>query len=657
MQQQSLIQSPMRFLNLGILAHIDAGKTSTTERILYDTGILEKLGSVDTGTTQTDSLEQEKQRGITIKAAVTAFSIGDVHVNLVDTPGHPDFIAEIERVLDVLDAAILVVSAVEGVQAQTRVLFRALKRRKVPFIIFANKIDRVGARFETLVKEIRTRLTPAVVPLGVVGKLGQKDATYSAYQRFPEYELPPVVEILAENDLDVLAGFVDHAEEIDQGLLRGSLVRQIRQGLVHPVIFGSAITGAGVSELLKAIAELLPSTVPDSAAPPAGTVFKIEREPGGEKIAYVRMFEGTLRTREKTLVGGEEHRVTAIKVFEDGSSAARTSVSAGQIAKIWGLSLAQIGDTVGASAKVERAAYFAPPLLETAIRPKDLKDRARLYSALSQLAEQDPMIYLRQDDNAGLLFVLLYGDVQKEVIQEALVSDFKVDAEFSKSTIIHVERVGGVGEAREEAPEPFIATIGLRIEPRPPGTGNRFILEINTGTVPASFCRAVQEATVETLQQGLYGWQVIDYQIAMTDSIRHRDWANSTAADHRKLAPLVVMDALKRAGTVVCEPIQQFRLECPSDCVGAVVSELVLLRGLPTDPRTEGTMSIVEGTIPASNVQGLQQLLPPLTRGEGFVETQFSHYDALPPHLGPFPTRRRTDKNPLNRSDYLRQVK
>ncbi len=644
----------MKYLSIGILAHVDAGKTTTTERILFDTGILEQMGSVDTGTTQTDSLEQEKRRGITIRAAVTAFSIGDVQVNLVDTPGHPDFIAEIERVLDILDAAVLVVSAVEGVQAQTRVIFRALKRRAIPFIIFANKIDRVGARCEALVDEIRARLTPAAVPIGYAIHLGQRDAMYCPYDTFPEQSIPSIVEIVAENDLDVLAQYIERKDSIDQSVLRQSLVRQVQRGAVHPILFGSAITGAGIAELLKAIADLLPASNPDVTAAPAGTVFKVERAPSGEKIVYIRMFEGSLRIRERALVGGEEQRITAIEVFTEGISTPKSTLAAGQIAKVWGLSRAQIGDPVGTSPKLQRSAYFAPPLLETAIRPKDPKDRGRLHAALAQLAEQDPLISLRQDDNAGLLFVNLYGEVQKEVIQESLISDFGVDAEFSESKIILVERVVGVGEAHDEAPEPFVATIGLRIEPRLIGSGSAFVFEINTGTLPAAFCRAVEEATWETLQQGLYGWQVIDWQVAMTKSIRHRDWANATAADHRKLAPLVVMDALKRAGTKVCEPIQQFHLECPSDSVGRVIAEVVLLRGLPTDPLTHGKVSVVEGTIPAATVQKLQQLLPSLTRGEGFVETTFSHYDFLttPPR-----TRPRTDKNPLNRRDYLRQVK
>lgn len=639
----------LKKLNIGILAHIDAGKTSTTERILFEAGALKNLGSVDTGTTSTDSLEQEKQRGITIQSAVTAFKVGDVHVNLVDTPGHPDFIAEIERTLDVLDAAVLVVSAVEGVQAQTRVLFRALKRRGIPFLIFVNKIDRMGARCFDLIDEIRARLTSNAVPLGTVSELGKPEADYVQF----EISSRDFVWVLADYDEEILSQSVEFEGQVDPDVLNASLKHQVRSGNIHPVVFGSAITGAGTENLIKTIAELLSVETSERKADPRGTVFKIERTARGEKVCYVRMFEGELSTRERVNVGGKEQRINAIQVFNQGRTESQESMSSGDIAKVWGLSEARIGSWLGKEEYQDRKNYFAPPLLETSIRSIDLKERGKLFNALAQLAEQDPLINLRQDDNAGLLFISLYGEVQKEVIEETLRSEFNVKVEFGDSSIIYIERVVGTGLAYDEAPNPFIATIGLRIEPRPEGAGNEFALEINPGTVPGSFLRAVEEAAEVTLQQGLYGWQVTDCKVTVTESIRHRDWATSTAADHRKLAPLTVMDALKTAGTAVCEPIQQFYLECPSDCVGGVIAEIVLLRALPAEPVEKGAISVVEGTVPAAKVQEVQKLMPGLTRGEGFIETNFSHYA---PVVGEPPTRPRTDKNPLNRADYLRQV-
>ena len=643
----------MKNLSIGILAHIDAGKTSTTERLLFQAGVIDQLGSVDAGNTQTDSMDQERRRGITIQAAVTAFRIGDIQVNLVDTPGHPDFIAEIERVLDVLDGAILVVSSVEGVQAQTRVLYRALKRMSIPCLIFANKIDRMGARYDSLLDDIRSRLTPTIAPLGSCNYIGQPTASFSLFDRFPETVRAGLIEVLADNDEDILRRFVDHGSNIEEGLIRRVLICQTRRGFIHPILFGSAITGAGIKDLVEAIAEFLPSAHPETDAALSGKVFKIERGPSGEKICYAKVVSGTVRARDRIKVGGIDQRVTAIQVFENGSTVACNKVEAGRVAKLRGLTDARIGDSLGKHDTSSSELRFSPPMMETTISARDPKEKGRLFTALSQLAEQDPFISLRVDDKAGALHVSLYGEVQREVIEETLTTEYKLKVDFSETTIIHVERPAGTGEALDEAPDPFVATIGLTVEPRPVDAGNVFELAVEPGLLPAGFFKAVEDAVMETLRQGLYGWQVIDCKVTMTKTIRYRDWANSTAADHRKLAPLVVMDALRQAGSKVHEPIQNFHLECPSDSVGALISEMSKLRAVPNEPTVRGAICSLEGTIPASKVRELQLLLPGLTRGEGFLDTDFSHYA---PVIGDYPVRLRTDNNPLDRKVYLRLI-
>ncbi len=643
----------MKTLSIGILAHVDAGKTSTTERLLFDTGMINELGSVDAGTTRTDSMDQERRRGITIQAAVTAFTIGDVQVNLVDTPGHPDFIAEIERVLDVLDGAILVISSVEGVQAQTRVLYRALKRMAIPCLIFANKIDRVGARYDSLLEEIRTRLTPTIAPLGSCTNIGEANADFHPFDRLPDPVRLGLIETLADNDEEILNRFVEQDTNIVDDILRRSLIDQTRRSLMHPVLFGSAITGAGIAHLIRAIAQFLPAMDYPFEGKPKGSIFKIERGGSGEKICFAKIVSGTLRARDHVLVGGIDERVTAVQIFENGTTIATNHVRAGRIAKLWGLSHARIGDGIGEGGSSARERRFSPPMLETGVSARDPKKRGQLYTALSELAEQDPFISLRIDENAGVLYVSLYGEVQREVIEEKLKSDYRIEVDFSETTTIHIERLTGVGKALDEAPDPFVATIGLTVEPRPVDSGNIFELGVEPGLVPASFFRAVEDAVMETLRQGLYGWQVLDCKITMTKTVRYRDWAQSTAADHRKLAPLVVMDALKRAGTRVHEPIQTFHLECPSDSLGGLIAEMVQLRAIPSEPTVRGPVGFLEGTIPAAKVRELQLILPGLTRGEGFLDTVFSHYD---PVIGDYPTRRRTDKNPLNRKMYLRLV-
>ncbi|MFN8492504.1 MAG: translation factor GTPase family protein [Caldilineaceae bacterium] len=645
----------MKTLNLGILAHVDAGKTSLTERLLFTTGVIRKLGSVDDGNTQTDTLALERQRGITIKSAVVSFVIDDVTVNLLDTPGHPDFIAEVERVLSVLDGAVLVISAVEGVQPQTRVLWRALQRLHIPVLLFVNKIDRAGAQDEALLQSIREKLTPVIIPMGSTSELGTRRALYTPYGANDTAFTAKLVDLLAEHDDALLAAYLDDETAVSYDQLLRALAVQTQQALVHPVFFGSAITGAGVDALIAGIKALLPAAEGDAAGPVAGTVFKIERGGAGEKIAYVRMFSGTVNVRDRIAFGQDyEARVTAVSVFERGAAVRRGVVAARQIGKLWGLNEVQIGDAIGCAQSTGARHYFAPPTLETVIVPRPPTGKSALHAALAQLVEQDPLINLRQDDIRQELFVSLYGEVQKEVIQATLATDFHIDVDFRETTTICIERPAGVGAAFEimgEAPNPFVATVGLRIEPAPINTGVEFRLTVELGSLPLSFHKAVEETVRTTLQQGLYGWQVIDCIVTMT----HSGYSSvaSTAGDFRLLTPLVLMDALKQAGASVYEPMNHFHLELPADTFGRMLPTLAQLRAVPQTPTLRDSICLVEGEIPAAHVHELQQQLPALTRGEGVLESAFDHYE---PMKGTPPTRPRWDHNPLNRKEYLLHV-
>ncbi|WP_158893684.1 elongation factor G [Amycolatopsis anabasis] len=652
-------------LNLGILAHIDAGKTSLTERLLFAAGVIDEIGSVDDGSTQTDSLALERQRGITIKSAVVSFVLDGRTVNLIDTPGHPDFIAEVERVLSVLDGAVLVVSAVEGVQAQTRVLMRTLRRLRIPTLIFVNKIDRAGARHESLLRSISGKLTPAIVPMGTPGGLGTRDARFTPHAEDAEFTAR-LIDVLAEHDDALLAAYVDDEAALSHRRLRGELAAQTGRALVHPVFFGSAITGAGTDALITGIRELLPASAGDADGPVSGTVFKVERGPAGEKIAYARMFSGTVRTRDRLRFGaGGEGKVTAIAVFDRGSADRSASVSAGRIGKLWGLGDIRVGDAIGLPrpAKHHR---FAPPTLETVVVPDRPADKGALHVALTQLAEQDPLINLRQDEMRQEISVSLYGEVQKEVIQATLADEFGVDVTFRETTTICLERPIGTGAAVEtiaKEPNPFLATIGLRVEPAPIGSGVAFRLGIELGSLPLAFVKAIEETVHETLRQGIHGWQVADCVVTCTHS---GYWArqshsggvfdkrmSSTAGDFRNLTPLVLMSALRQAGTRVYEPMHRFRLDIPADTFGSVNAALVRLQAVPRTSAPRDSAYLLEGEIPAARVHELDRQLPSLTRGEGVLESAFDHYR---PVRGPIPSRPRTDHNPLNRKEYLLHV-
>jgi ribosomal protection tetracycline resistance protein len=415
---------------------------------------------------------------------------------------------------------------------------------------------------------------------------------------------------------------------------------------------------------MTGIAELLPATEGEREGEASGTVFKIERGPSGEKIAYVRMRSGTMRTRDRVRVRGDEAKVTAIDVFDHGPAVRRTSVATGQIAKLWGLGAVQIGDGIGLANAMTEEHHFAPPTLETVIVPCHAADKGALRIALDQLAEQDPLINLRQDDLRQEIAVSLYGEVQKEVIQATLADDFGIDVSFRETTTICIERPAGTGaavETMEDDPNPYLATVGLRVDPAPVDSGVEFRLEVELGSMPYAFFRAVEEATRETLRQGIHGWQVTDCTVTMThsgysarQSHSHAFFdksMSSTAGDFRLLTPLVLMSALLQGGTTVYEPMHRFHLELPADAVGALLPVLAKLGGIPESPVIRGSSCLLEGEIPAARVHELRRRLPALTSGEGMLESAFHGYH---PVRDAIPSRPRSDRNPLDREAYLR---
>jgi len=418
---------------------------------------------------------------------------------------------------------------------------------------------------------------------------------------------------------------------------------------------------------MSGIAELLPASEGDADGPASGTVFKIERGPAGEKIAYVRMFSGTVRIRDRLRFGpAGEGKVTALSVFDRGAAARRASVSAGQIGKLLGLGAIQIGDVIGAP-RTEAARQFAPPTLETVVVPSSSAERGPLRIALAQLAEQDPLINVRQDDVRQELSVSLYGEVQKEVIQTTLASDFGVDVTFRETTTICIERPIGTGEAVEvlraktktnvtghsspHSSNPFPATVGLRVAPAPIDSGIEFRLGVDIRLVPLhiyktadTFTDLMRQYVRETLLEGLFGWQVTDCIVTMIDCGYVA--AGTTAADFRRVTPLVLMRALEGAGAEVCEPMVRVSLEIPTDTLGAVLPVLARL-GAAVQTPSGGKLSTV---LPAARVQELQRQLPALTGGAGVLESEFGGYRRVG---GEPPTRPRTTADPLNREEYL----
>ena len=664
---------PRRTLNLGILAHVDAGKTSLTERLLYAAGIIDTIGSVDAGTTPPDTLALERQRGITIRSAVVSFEIDGVTVNLIDTPGHPDFIAEVERVLSLLDGAVLVVSAVEGVQPQTRVLMRALRRLRVPTLMFVNKIDRMGADPGRVLSAISARLASEMVAMGTVDRPGTRAAGFAPYQLADPAFRRLLIETLADRDDALLGAYVRDEQAITDQRLRRHLVNQSRRGQVHPVFFGSAMTGAGVAELMAGLVDLLPARIADAGGPVCGRIFKIDRGRAGERIAYVRMFRGTVRVRQRVPVhtaGGTEAaaKPTAIGVARAGAWDNRPELTAGEIGKVWGMGEVRIGDVLGEPPDSAAAHHFAPPTMQTVVTAARASDDTALRGALARLADQDPLINVRVDETGREVSVSLYGEVQKEVIQATLASEFGIDVGFRESTTICVERPVGCGYAIEvlNTPgNPFQATIGLRVEPGPPGSGIEFRVRVEPQAMPLyvyknaeMFTASMDQYVRRALTEGLSGWQVTDCVItlvdcgySLADGPPSKRGPLSTPSDFRDLTPIVLMDALDTAGSAVCEPMLRVSLEAPATAAGSLQTTLGRLAAAVTNQTVRGDLTTIHALVPAARLRDLQRHLPQLTAGEGVLESTFDSY--RPVHRDP-PVRRRTTVDPRHRKDYLR---
>ncbi|MFF5585968.1 GTP-binding protein [Streptomyces hygroscopicus] len=703
-------------LNIGVLAHVDAGKTSLTERLLYDAGVIDRLGSVDAGDTQTDTGEIERQRGITVRSAVASFTTGDTQINLIDTPGHSDFIAEVERALGVLDGAVLVLSAVEGVQAQTRVLMKTLRRLRLPVLLFINKIDRAGARDEGLLADIRRTLAPHLFPLTEVRDLG----TRNAHVRPRSLDDPGVrteaAEVLAETDDALLARVVDgplpSAEEV-----WAALAARTAEGLAHPVFFGSALSGQGVGALVEGVARLVP---PAPGGPePRGTVFAVERDGGGgpgghsghgghgtargngkgggngkgkgnrggnpsggargSRTAYLRLFSGEVRLRQRVTLyrrepGGAvtEHtgQITALEVIGRAESA-RGPLTAGNIARIKGLPGVRVGDRLGAAPgpsaggeegdegdgradsanrsngdgrddSTQRSIgddrggsahrddrdnrdgaqqpHFAAPSLQTLVHAREPGAAAasRLHTALLDLADQDPLIQARAMPG-GATSVLLYGEVQKEIIAATLVQDYGIEADFEPSRPVLVERPSGIGEAHHEIARtghtgPW-ATVGLRVEPTARGAGVVFGYETELGALPRAFHTAIEETVHETLFRGPRGRSVTDCRVVLVRS--GFIGPVSTAGDFREVTPRVLGQALERAGWRVYEPYHAFELEIPTEALAAVTARLAAAEADIGESVDGATGRLLRGEIPARRVHGFERVLPRLTHGQG----------------------------------------
>lgn len=610
----------MKIINIGILAHVDAGKTTLTESLLYTSGAIMEPGSVDKGTTRTDSMALERQRKITIQAAVTSFRWKGYKVNLVDTPGHMDFLAEVHRSLSVLDGAILVVSAKDGVQAQTRVLFHALRKMKIPTIIFINKIDQSGVVLEQTYQNIREKLTEDMIVMQEVHLCSE--IILSDVADFEKWDA-----VIAGND-DILEKYLSGVP-LTLWELQKEIKRRVQRGTLFPVYHGSAKDNIGVKELLEVITEVFSLETDDSQSELCGYVFKIEYTEQKKRRCYLRLYSGTLCLRETILLSKKEKiKITEMSIPFDGEIVPTDTADSGEIVILSDNTL-KLNDVLGDEKLLPRKAWTDSPLpfFRTTIEPIKAEQREVLLDALTEIADTDPLLHFMIDSITHEIILSFLGKVQLEVVCSLLNEKYGVEVAIKEPTVIYLER------PRKEAhytihievpPNPFWASIGLAVTPLPVGSGTEYESKVSLGYLNQSFQNAVIEGIRYGLEQGVYGWEVTDCRVCFEYGVYYSPV--STPADFRFLAPVVLEQVLKKAGTQVLEPYLSFTLFAPQEYLSRAYHDAVKYDAVIETTSLKNNEAILTGEIPARRIGEYKSDLNFYTNGRSVCLTELKGY-------------------------------
>ncbi|CAI6081647.1 elongation factor G [Cohnella sp. JJ-181] len=648
--------------NVGIFAHVDAGKTTTTEQMLYASGRIRTAGSVDEGTAQTDSLDIERARGISVRAAVTRFEWRGASVNLVDTPGHVDFLAEVERSLRAMDGAILIVSAAEGVQAQTEVVWQALRELNIPTVLYVNKMDRVGADPLGVLGQIKRLLSPAAVP--VQAPVGAEDGYEGTVDLLsadtPDREASEwasafgqmASEAAADRDETLLLRYLEEgslpADEVKAEIVRGAL-----GGELFPVLFGASARGIGVRELMDAIVDLLPAPAGDPAGEVSGIVFKLERDPVMGRIAYVRLYGGKIANRD-VIPGGAEgtgDKITQIRKADGKRWEDVGLLEAGDIAAVCGWSRARIGDIVGSPSGVPGGPQLAVPLLTVQAFWRDEAQYPAVVAACQELADEDPALALQWMQDERELHLKVMGPIQTEVLASVLQSRFGLTVDFGPPSVIYKETPAAAGEGYVAylAPKPCWAILRFLLEPLPRGSGVVYESKVRGERLLDSYQNEVARRVPEALRQGLLGWEVTDIKVTLVEG-EHHVW-HTHPLDFVIATPMGIMDGLARVGTRLLEPVLRFRLSVPEAFAGKLMNELMLMRAVFVAPEPAGERMEIQGLLPVADSLDFPARLGSMTKGRGVLSAAFAGYQEAPE--GVQAERRRSGVNPLDQAKYI----
>jgi elongation factor G len=669
-----------RYRNIGIIAHIDAGKTTTTERILFYTGRTHRLGSVDEGTTVTDWMVQERERGITIVSAAVSAEWKGYQINLIDTPGHIDFTAEVQRSLRVLDGGVVIFDAVQGVEPQSETVWRQADRYGVPRICFVNKMDRVGASYERSIQSIRDRLGANPIPMqlpigvessfrGVVDLLEQKAIYWDdELGREPRVtEIPAelreaaaearaqLVERIAELDDELTIKFLE-GEEITIPELKAALRRAVIAGKATPVFCGSSLRNRGVQPLLDAVVDYLPSPVdipavrgtnPDNPeeivelpasddAPLSALVFKIVTDPYVGRLAYFRVYSGVITQGQMVLnsTKGKRERIGRLLRMHADRREDITEVRAGDIGAVLGLKDTFTGDTLCSESRkiVLESISFPEPVISVAIEPKTSADQDKMGEALRKLAEEDPTFRVRTDENTGQTIISGMGELHLDIIVDRLVREFRVQANVGRPRVAYretitrpvprvehryVKQTGGRGQ---------YGHVVISLEPAAPGSGIIFEDKIVGGVIPREFIPAVEKGIREAAESGVMaGYPVVDVKVTLFDGSFHE--VDSSEMAFKMAASMAFKEGIQKGAPVLLEPIMKVEVVVPEEYLGDVIGQLNSRRGSIQGIEVRpGNAQAVRAMVPLGEMFGYATELRSATQGRGVFSMEFDHY-------------------------------
>ncbi len=602
-------------LTLGIFAHANAGKTTITEHLLYHTNVIESIGRVDTGNTVTDNMKVEQERGITIRDSIVSFELNDKTIQLIDTPGHVDFSAEVERAINVLDGAVLVISGVEGLEAQTYTIWRALQEKNVPVIIFINKMDRKGADFDKVIAELQNNLK---IPTLTLKHVYQND---NGELKIISSKKEEIIEELSIVDDEVLERYLN-GEEIDNEWLNSKMIDLAYNNKIFPVIGGSALIDKGIDDLVDAISKYLPTTKKHNEGYTSAYVFMVRVDKNG-KNAYVKVLNGNINNRDTIKIDEETNgKIKNIMIPFGSKMKTVDSAYSGDIAIINGLDV-RCGQIIGNNKGLDKYISFVKPLLTMEINPVNKKDTIELMKSLRILNEEDPYLNVRYNERTNSIYCSLMGEVQAQIIKTMLEDRFDIKVNIENPIIIHKEVP--MVSASSKASYTCVSGIELEVSPLERGSGFRYVSKLSTDFMHLKYQRQIERLIDYYKNQGLNGWELTDMEVALIGG--QFDSMGSDPSHFNIITPLALFRCLKKANMKLLEPISSYIIAFPEEYLSGVIKLITSKNGIYRITNNYKGEVTIEGEAPASNMMNFPLELSMITSGRATYTSYISRYD------------------------------